>query len=327
LIKNPSGEIMKRLIPIVGLLLSLTFGATNVLGAAVPKAKEVRIAIQPSLALVPIFIVKQKHWLEDELTKDGITVKWSSFVSGPPENESFAAGQQDIGFIGDTPAIIGRSAGLNTRVVGVASVGPKTQALVVPKSSAIKTVADLRGKRVGVTKGSTAHHLLYLLLEKTHLTVNDIKLIHLPPADLVNAFNHGDLDAAATWEPFLGKLEENGARRIADGTGVKQNLCPIFVRQEFASANPELVQKVLKVYQRAYRFAKTHPQETAQLAAVEVKLPPEQVLRLIGRFDYDPMIRPVDVEELKKTEEFLRANNLSRSRVDIDAFVDTRYLK
>jgi ABC-type nitrate/sulfonate/bicarbonate transport system substrate-binding protein len=116
-----------------------------------------------------------------------------------------------------------------------------------------------------------------------------------------------------------------GARRIADGTGVKQNLCPIFVRQEFATANPELVQKVLKAYQRGYQFAKAHPQEAAQIAAAEVKLPPGQVLTLIGRFDYDPVIRSLDVEELKKTEEFLRANNLSRARVDIDAFVDTRW--
>jgi sulfonate transport system substrate-binding protein len=317
---------MRKLIPV--LLASLVFATVPVLAAAPEKkATELRIATQPAPFFAPIFIAKQKHWLEDDLKTNGVTVKWSSFAAGPPENESFAAGQQDIGFLGDTPAIIARSAGLNTRGVGVAAVGPTALALVAQRGSNINTAADLKGKRVAVTKGSYAHHLLYLLLKQANLSDSDIKLIHLPPADLVTAFLHGDVDAAATWEPYLSRLEENGAKFIADGTGIKKGELVIIATQEFASANPEVVEKVLKAYQRGNEFIKTHPQEAAQLLAPEVKLSPEQVLKVVGKFDYSPIIRPEHVQELKKTEEFLRTNNLSRSQVDIDAFVDTRYLK
>jgi len=291
------------------------------------EAIELRIATQPAPLYAPIFVAKQKHWLEDELKKDGVTVKWSSFLAGPPENESLAAGQQDVAVMGDTPAIIARSAGLDSRIVGIAAVGPTALALVAPQGSTIKTVADLKGKRVAVTKGSYAHHLLYLLLKNAGLTVADIKLIHLAPADLVTAFQHGDVDAATTWEPFLSKLEESGGHVIADGTGIKKGELVILAINDFGKKHPELVEKVLQVYQRGFDFVKANPEETAKLISPEVKLTPEQVAKVLPKFDFTPIIHPDHVDELKKTEEFLRESNLTRSAVDVDAFVDTHYQK
>ncbi len=215
---------------------------------------------------------------------------------------------------------------LDTRVVGTAAIGPKALALVASRKSGIRTLADLKGKRIAVTKGSYAHHLLYLLLQEAKLNTNDINLIHLAPADLVNAFNHGDVDAAVTWEPFLSRIEGNGIR-IADGTGIKQGLCVIFARNQFATANPQLVASVLRAYQRGYEYLKAHPQESAQLVAIETKLPPDQIVSLYGKLDFSPAIRPGNVQELKRTEQFLFTTGLSRSRVNIDAFVDTRYFK
>jgi sulfonate transport system substrate-binding protein len=291
------------------------------------QANELRIATQPAPLYAPIFVAKQKHWIEDELAKEGVTVKWSSFVAGPPENESFAAGQQDLGVMGDTPAIIARSAGQNTRIIGISAVGPKALAVVVPKGSLIKTAADLRGKRVAVTKGSYAHHLLYVVLKNAGLQLSDIKLIHLPPADLVLALNHGDVDAASTWEPYLSKLEENGARVLADGTGIKKGELVIIAADEYAKKNPRIVEKVLQIYKRGYDFLKANPKQAAELIASDVKLSAEQASRVLAKVDFDPVVRPEHVDELKRTEEFLRSHELTKNRVDIDAFVDTRYLK
>ena len=92
-------------------------------------ADEIRIATQPIPHYAPIFVAKKKGWLDEELAKAGAPeTKWASFAAGPPINESFAAGQQDIGFLGDTPALIGRAAGIDTRIIGITSVGPKTLA-------------------------------------------------------------------------------------------------------------------------------------------------------------------------------------------------------
>jgi sulfonate transport system substrate-binding protein len=265
--------------------------------------------------------------LEDELKKGGITVKWSSFVAGPPENESFAAGQQDVGVMGDTPALIARAAGQNTRVIGISAVGPKALAVVVPKGSTIKSPAELRGKRVAVTKGSYSHHLLYVVLKNAGLKFSDIKLIHLPPADLVSAFTRGDVDAASTWEPYLSRLEDEGARLLVDGTGIKKGELVIIAVDEYAKQNPRLVEKFLQTYKRGQDFIKANPKQAAELIASEVKLTPEQLSKVLTKLDFDPVIRPEHIDELKKTEEFLRTNELIKNSVDIDKFVDASYLK
>jgi sulfonate transport system substrate-binding protein len=290
-------------------------------------ATELRIAIQPAPLFAPIFVAKQKHWLEDDLKKAGITVKWSSFVAGPPENESFAAGQQDVGVMGDTPALIARAAGQNTRVIGISAVGPKALAVVVPKGSTIKSPAELRGKRVAVTKGSYSHHLLYVVLKNAGLKFSDIKLIHLPPADLVSAFTRGDVDAASTWEPYLSRLEDEGARLLVDGTGIKKGELVIIAVDEYAKQNPRLVEKFLQTYKRGQDFIKANPKQAAELIASEVKLTPEQLSKVLTKLDFDPVIRPEHIDELKKTEEFLRTNELIKNSVDIDKFVDASYLK
>lgn len=291
------------------------------------KATVIRIATQPAPLYSPIFVAKQKHWLEEELAKEGVSVQWSSFVSGPPENESFFAGQQDIGVIGDTPAINAKSAGLGTRIVGISATGPKALALIARKDSKIQSVADLKGRKVAVTKGSYAHHLLYLLLKNAGLKPEDIKLIHLPPADLVTAFNAGDVDAAASWEPFLSRIEANGAYRVADGTGIKQGALVIFAVEKFAKENPELVVALLKAYQRGYEFIKANPKEAAILIAPEVKLDADLLQqKIFPVLNYDPVIRLEHHTELKATETFLRENGLSKGPVDIDAFFDDSYL-
>ena len=102
------------------LLAAIVFSGSN-LSAAI---SEIRIATQPVPLYSPIFVAKQKKWIDEELTKAGVqSIKWTSFAAGPPINESFAAGQQDICFLGDTPAIIAKAVGIDTRAIGVASSG------------------------------------------------------------------------------------------------------------------------------------------------------------------------------------------------------------
>jgi sulfonate transport system substrate-binding protein len=290
-------------------------------------SKELRIATQPAPLYGPVFVAKRKGWLEGELKELGVTVKWSSFVAGPPENESFFAGNQDIGVLGDTPAIIAKSAGLKSRVIGVSANGPKALAIVARDGTQIERPEQLRGKKIGVTKGSYAHHLLALVLEKGNLKEEDVKIIHLPPADLVNAFNAGELDAASTWEPFLSRIEVGKARRIADGSGIKQGTLVIIAMDEFAKNNPEIVRRFLLAYRRGFEFIKEHPKEAANLIADEVKMEPQAYERLIPVFDYNPVITSDTYRELKATEAFLRSKSLTKNLVDIDAFVDTTYLR
>lgn len=308
---------------IITRLLSLTI--VSILLSSLAHADEIRFATQPIPHYAPIFVAKHKKWLDEELAKVGAkpTFKWTSFSAGPPINESFAAGQQDFGFLGDTPAIIGKSAGINTKIIGLTSTGPKSLAVVVPVKSGIKSPRDLKGKKVAVVKGSYAHHLLVLVLQKGGLTTSDIELINLSQADIATSIVNGNIDAAAIWEPLITKLETQGSVRVlADGTGIKNGALVIIVSNDFVTKHRDQTKAILKAYQRGSDFIKANPKAAAQLIAKDVNLSNDQLLKVLAKFDYNPALQADDIEELKVVEVFMKNNALIKSHVNIDTFAD-----
>ena len=304
--------------------------AMTIVSGQATQAAEIRFATQPIPHYAPIFVAKHKGFIEEELAKIGekSDLKWTSFAAGPPINESFAAGQQDFGFLGDVPAIIGKSAGINTKIIALTSSGPSTLAVVVPSKSAIKSPKDLKGKKIAVVKGSYAHHLLLLVLQKGGLTANDIELINLSQADIVTAIVNGNIDAAAVLEPLVTKLTTQGSVHVlADGTGIKKGILVIIATNDFITKNRAKTKAVLKAYQRGAAFIKAHPQDAAQLIAADVNLTPDLLLTVFKKFDYNPAIEAEDIVEIKKSELFLKSNGLIKSDVNIDTFADRTLTK
>jgi sulfonate transport system substrate-binding protein len=297
----------------------------TILISSMAHADEIRFATQPIPHYAPIFVAKHKKWLDEELAKVGAkpTLKWTSFAAGPPINESFAAGQQDIGFLGDTPAIIGKAAGINTKIIGLTSTGPKSLAVVVPIKSGIKSPKDLKGKKVAVVKGSYAHHLLVLVLRKGGLTTSDIEFVNLSQADIATSIANGTIDAAAIWEPLITKLESQGTVRVlADGTGIKKGALVIIATNDFVTKHRDQTKAILKAYQRGADFIKANPKAVAQLIAKDVNLSPELLLKVLAKFDFNPALQVYDIEDLKNVEVFMKNNALIKSNVNIDTFAD-----
>jgi sulfonate transport system substrate-binding protein len=201
--------------------------------------------------------------------------------------------------LGDTPAIIGKAAGLDTRIIGLTSSGPRALAVVVPVNSRIRSPKDLKGKKVAVVKGSYAHHLLALVLKKGGLTTKDIEFINLSQADIATSIVNGNIDAAAVWEPLISKLETQGAVRvIADGTGIKKGrlLCRTTI-----SRLPGTGESASRAYQRG-EVHQVEPKESARLVArCQTVCPPSQGFPQV---DYHPAIKADDIVELKKSEAF-----------------------
>jgi sulfonate transport system substrate-binding protein len=307
-------------------LLKLATLAATVLalfqGAA--KADEIRLAAQAIPCYAPIFLAQKKGWLDEELAKVGAPrVLLTTFAAGPPINESFAAGQQDFGFLGDTPAIIGKAAGIETSLIGKSSVGPKSLAVIVATGSPLKTPADLKGKKVAVTKGSYAHHLLALVLQQGNLTFNDIELINLPNGDIPGALIAGSIDAGTVWEPVITKFEAQKAIRVlADGTGLKAGVLALIAASDFVKNKPEQTKAVLRAYARGAQFIKDHPEEAANFISNEVNLSPELLVPVFAKFDYNPALHDEDIAELKKSAEFMKSVGIIKTAVDIDAFAD-----
>ena len=170
--------------------------------------KEIRIGYQKTGVLV---ITRQQASLEKHFTPQGIEVKWVEFSSGPPMMEAVNVGSIDYGAVGDSPPVFAQAAGA---AIVYAAGQPITngQGILVPKDSPIHAIADLKGKRVGFTKGSSAHNVVVQTLEKAGLTYSDITPVYLTPPDAGPAFANGSIDAWAIWDPYfaIGETKQNG---------------------------------------------------------------------------------------------------------------------
>ncbi|MFA5040525.1 MAG: aliphatic sulfonate ABC transporter substrate-binding protein [Bdellovibrionales bacterium] len=291
-------------------------------------AEEIRIAYQPSPLYAPMFIAKANKWVEEEIqkSKSSAEVKWSVFAAGPAINESFAANQQDIGFLGDTPALIGKSVGIDTKIVGLSVKGSKGQAVIVGVNALYTSPKDLKGKKVAVMKGSFAQHLLALVLKKAGMTMADVEVINMPPAEIPPAIIAGTVDAGVVWEPYLTRYESEKAIRIlTDGTGLKTGVQPIVASGEAIKNKRVLVEAFLRAYARGEEYIRNHPHDAAVLVSKESNLSSELLEKVFAKQAFAPVLTEDDINEFKKTESYMRAIGLLKTGVDVDAWIDRSF--
>ena len=190
-------------------LLSISMVAATV-GASYGQDKVVRIGFQKYGKLV---LLKSKGTLEEKLKAAGYKVVWTEFPSGPPLLEALNVGAIDFGNTGEAPPIFAQAAGAPIQYVAYEPPAPKGEAILVPKDSKLTSVADLKGKKVALNKGSNVHYLLVKALEKAGVKYSEIEPVFLAPADARAAFERGAVDAWVIWDPFQAAAEAaTGAR-------------------------------------------------------------------------------------------------------------------
>jgi sulfonate transport system substrate-binding protein len=292
-------------------------------------AGELRIGLAYSTSAAPLMVARQKGWVEDELARAGrsdTVVRWFPFTAGPPVNEAMTAGQIDVGSMGDTPALIARSSGLETVLFGISSAGSRTQAMVVRTDSPVTSVKDLNGRKVAAAKGTTTHELLGLILAEAGLRFSDVEFINLPLSEMNVALEKSTIDAAVVWEPLLTRLEAQGTVRILrDATGLKNSVSVLVAMRPYAQTHPEEVRSVLRALRRGARLLADNPEEGARLVAADLRLPPELIQRSVSRHNLAQPLTPAITDDIRQSERFLRDNALIRRPVDVDAFIDPAF--
>jgi sulfonate transport system substrate-binding protein len=233
-------------------------------------AKEIRIGYQKTGVLV---IARQQAVLEKQFADRQVAIKWVEFTSGPPMMEAMSTGSVDFGAVGDSPPIFAQAAGANIVYVAGSPI-TNGQGILVPANSPIRTIGDLRGKRIGFGKGTSAHNVLIATLEKAGLTYTDITPVYLTPPDAVPAFANGSIDAWAIWDPYLaiGEKRQNGRILINAHEVAKTNSFYI-ANRDFASGNAQHVRDVVKGLSEAARWAEGHRAEVAETLAAVTNVP------------------------------------------------------
>lgn len=202
----------------------------------------------------------------DDLPYD---ITWSTFTSGPPQIEALNAGQIDFAITGNTPPIVG---GLtDTKVISAYSNEAKGDAILIPQGSDIKSVADLKGKSVAVARGSSAHGHLILQLEKAGVDPGDLDISFLHPSDSKSAFESGQVDAWAVWDPYTAIAEVGGAVPLITAEGVSNGYGFGVASDKALADDPraEAIDDLLGRIDRAYQWTKDNPEEWAKIFAEE----------------------------------------------------------
>ncbi len=284
-------------------------GAAALLGVALsPLAasaadKAVRIGYQKYGTLI---ILKEQGLLEKALAPLGYTVTWTEFPGGPQLLEALNVGALDFGTTGEAPPIFAQAAGAPLLYVGYEPPSPKGEAILVPKDSPIQTVAQLKGKKVALNKGSNVHYLLVKALEKDGLGVTDIEPVYLPPADARAAFERGAVDAWAIWDPFYAAASAaTGARTLtdgtgADGTGLVKNHQFFLATKSFAAANQPALDAVLGSLRDIDAWAAQNIKAVAEQLSPKVGIPVPVLDVAAGRQSYG--LRPIDAEVIAEQQ-------------------------
>ena len=202
----------------------------------------------------------------DDLPYD---ITWSTFTSGPPQIEALNEGQIDFAITGNTPPIVG---GLtDTKVLSAYSNEAKGDAILIPQGSDIKSVADLKGKSVAVARGSSAHGHLILQLEKAGIDPGNLDINFLQPSDSKSAFESGQVDAWAVWDPYTAIAEVGGAVPLITAEGVSNGYGFGVASDKALADDPrsEAIDDLLGRIDRAYQWTKDNPEEWAKIFAEE----------------------------------------------------------
>ncbi|TSJ62879.1 aliphatic sulfonate ABC transporter substrate-binding protein [Starkeya sp. 3C] len=250
-----------------GLLTHLRRAAAQVSDTA---PDTVRIGYQRSSTLVAL--LKANGELEKALEPLGVTVTWHEFTSGLPLLEALNLGKIDLSAdVADTVPVFAQAAGAKPVFFAEEAPSPSAQAILVPEGSKIASVADLKGKKVAVTKGAGSHYLLLAALAKAGLAFKDIDPAYLTPADGRAAFVGGNVDAWVAWDPFLATTQaQSKARILADGSNGLASYKRYYLGSEDFTRNGDKVVAVLFDQLKAKGdWVKANPKEAAaQLASL-----------------------------------------------------------
>ena len=288
------------------------------LGALAQAPRTLRVGNQKGA----LSVLKGRGTLEKRLAPLGVAVSWTEFNAGPVQLEALNVGSIDFGDVGEAPPIFAQAAGAPLLYVGHEPAAPKGEALIVPKDSKIDSIADLKGKRVALNKGSNVHYLLVRALEANGLSLSDIESVYLPPADARAAFEKGSVDAWVIWDPFLAAAQTTlDARLLADATGVVGNRAYYFSSLDYVAKSADVLKVVVEEINRIDQWAEANQSAYATELAALLGLPKPALDLYVGRNRYGttPITKAILAEQQQIADTFFALKLIPKKINVLDA--------
>jgi len=272
---------------------ALSFGAITQ-----AQAETLRIGYQKYGTLV---LLKSHGTLEKRLGEQGVDVQWTEFPGGPQLLEGLNVGSVDFGVTGETPPVFAQAAGADLVYVAHEPPAPTGEAILVPKDSKIRSVAELKGKKVVLNKGSNVHYLLVRALADAGLKYGDIQPVYLPPSDARAAFERGSVDAWVIWDPFLSAAEKQlQARILRDGQGLVDNHQFYLATRTFAEKHPQVISALVEEIRTVGEWVKGNEAQATTQVAPLLGLPEDIAKLAVERQGYGALFISPQVTEAQQ---------------------------
>jgi len=281
--------------------------------ASASRASMLRVGFQKFGALT---ILKTAQMLENRFAGKGVDISWTEYPAGPQLLEALRSGQIDFGTTGEAPPVFAQAEGASMLYVGHEPPAPSGEALLVPSDSSIRTVADLKGKSVALTKAANVHYFLVRALEANGLSLRDIEPVYFVPRPDITAFEALGADAWALWDPLLPAIQLTRPIRILlDGTGLVANRQFHLSSEKFARDSSDAVRIVLDEVRKAGEYAAGNPEKIAKSLSSATDMDPSALRIAVARMTYGtkPMDRHVVAEQQKIADRFYALGLLDRS--------------
>lgn len=296
-------------------ILATTALVTTVTLAAPPKEIKLDYAYYAPTSLV----VKDQKLLEKAFPQSQI--KWVFSQGSNRSLEYLNSGSVDFASTAGLAAVLSKANGSPIKTVYIQSQ-PEWTALLVAKNSNIKSLKDLKAKKIAATKGTDPYLFTLQALETVGLTKRDVQLVHLQHPDGKTALERGQVDAWAGLDPLMASAQlQSGAKLLYRNVSFN-SYSVLSVKDAFAKENPETVTAVIKAYEQARKWAKAHPDQVAALLAKESKLPLNVAKLQISRTNFDQNVPTAKhIAALQKAGNILTEEDLVRKGTDVNQVV------
>lgn len=297
-----------------GLLLIGCSGETSKNQPQEPK--EIRITYVKAPLNIPSILEKSSTSFEKAFPNS--KVSFPEIMSGAKQTEAMAAGDLDIASaLGGTSAILGAANGIDLKIIGIYSRAPKAFTIMV-KDPYIQSVKDLKGKKIGGPKGTILHQILIAALAKENMTVDDVEFINMDISKALVAMQSGNLDAALAAGPGVYHASQDGARILITGEGLTKAIIVIAVSSSFVKQYPQAIVQFMKTHKSILDQIQTNPEQAYQATAKETGLSPKAVEEMALWYDFNPIVTPEDIQDLKETQKFMIDNGMLQKEKAID---------
>ncbi|MBD2437725.1 aliphatic sulfonate ABC transporter substrate-binding protein [Nostoc sp. FACHB-110] len=260
------------------------------------------VRIVRSKQLSALAVLEKQGNLEKRLETLGFKVEWPEFAAGPQQLEALNAGGLDIASTAESPPVFSQAAG--TPLVYLATTQPsgKAVSLLVPSNSPVKSIADLKGKKVAFQKASIGHYLLVKALESGGLKLSDVQSVFLPPPDANVAFSQGKVDGWFIWEPFVTRaVQKKVGRVLLDGGSLRDTGNFYSTTRDFYQKHPDVIKVFFEELEKAEIWTKEHRAEVAKLLAPVTQLDEPTLEIMHEKYDYG--LKPITEQVIAKQQE------------------------